>query len=113
MSLKPGEFTEPIRTKQGFIIFRVNSHRQAGVQPMKEVEDKIKEAIYSQKMEPADRAYLTKLREQAYIDIKSGYADTGASGDQTNKPVVVAAAGDPNTQQGKSGLKKKKKFVLF
>jgi peptidyl-prolyl cis-trans isomerase SurA len=113
MSLKPGEFTEPIRTKQGFIIFRVNSHRQAGVPPMKEVEDKIKEAIYSQKMEPAARTYLTKLREQAYIDIKSGYADTGASGDQTNKPVVVAAAGDPNTQQGKSGLKKKKKFVLF
>jgi peptidyl-prolyl cis-trans isomerase SurA len=113
MSLKPGEFTEPIRTKQGFIIFRVNSHRQAGVPPMKEVEDKIKEAIYSQKMEPAARTYLTKLREQAYIDTKSGYADTGASGDQTNKPVVVAAAGDPNTQQGKSGLKKKKKFVLF
>ncbi len=113
MSLKAGEFTEPIRTKQGFIIFRVNSHRTAGVPPLKEVEDKIKEALYSQKLEPAARAYLTKLREQAYIDIKSGYADTGASGDQTNKPVVVAAVGDPNTQQGKSGLKKKKKFLLF
>jgi peptidyl-prolyl cis-trans isomerase SurA len=113
MSLKPGEFTEPIRTKQGFIIFRVNSHRPAGVPPMKDVEDKIKEAVYSQKLEPAARAYLTKLREQAYIDIKSGYADTGASGDQTNKPVVVAAAGDPNAHQGKSGLKKKKKFLVF
>jgi len=112
-SLKPGEFTEPIRTKQGFIIFRVNSHRTAGVPPLKEVEEKIKEAVYSQKLEPAARAYLTKLREQAYIDIKSGYADTGASGDQTNKPVVVAAVGDPSTQQGKSGLKKKKKFLLF
>ncbi len=112
-SLRPGEFTEPIRTKQGFIIFRVNSHRTAGVPPLKEVEEKIKEAVYSQKLEPAARAYLTKLREQAYIDIKSGYADTGASGDQTNKPVVVAAAGDPSIRQGKSGLKKKKKFLLF
>ena len=81
--------------------------------PLKEVEEKIKEALYSQKLEPAARAYLTKLREQAYIDIKSGYADTGATGDQTNKPVVVAAAGDPTKQQGKSGLKKKKKFLLF
>ena len=113
MTLKPGEFTEPIRTKQGFIIFRVNAHHSAGVPPLKEVEDKIKEAIYTQKLEPAARAYLTKLREQAYIDIKSGYADTGASGDQTNKPVVVAAAGDPSTRQGKSGLKKKKKFLVF
>jgi peptidyl-prolyl cis-trans isomerase SurA len=113
MSLKAGQFTEPIRTKQGFIIFRVNTHRTAGVPPLKEVEDKIKEALYSQKLEPAARAYLTKLREQAYIDIKSGFADTGASSDQSNKPVVVAAVGDPNTQQGKSGLKKKKKFLLF
>ncbi len=113
MSLKAGQFTEPIRTKQGFIIFRVNSHRTAGVPPLKEVEDKIKEAVYSQKLEPAARAYLTKLREQAYIDIKSGFADTGASSDQSNKPVVVAAVGDPNAQQGKSGLKKKKKFLLF
>jgi peptidyl-prolyl cis-trans isomerase SurA len=113
MALKPGEFTEPIRTKQGFIIFRVNQHRTAGVPPLKEVEDKIKEAVYSQKLEPSARAYLTKLREQAYIDIKSGYADTGATGDQTNKPVVLAAAGDPTAHQGKSGLKKKKKFLLF
>jgi peptidyl-prolyl cis-trans isomerase SurA len=113
MNLKPGEFTEPIRTRQGFIIFRVNAHRAAGVPPLKDVEEKIKEALYSQKLEPAARAYLTKLREQAYIDIKTGYADTGASGDQTNKPIVVAAAGDPTKMQGKSGLKKKKKFLVF
>jgi peptidyl-prolyl cis-trans isomerase SurA len=113
MNLKPGEFTEPIRTKQGFIIFRVNSHRAAGVPPLKDVEEKIKEAIYAQKLEPAARAYLTKLREQAYIDVRSGYADTGASGDMGNKPIVVAAAGDPSAHQGKSGLKKKKKFGVF
>jgi peptidyl-prolyl cis-trans isomerase SurA len=113
MSLKPGEFTDPIRTRQGFIIFRVNAHHQAGVPPLKEVEEKIKEALYSQKLEPSARAYLTRLREQAYIDIKTGYADTGASGDQSNKPVVLAAAGDPTAHQGKSGLKKKKKFLLF
>jgi peptidyl-prolyl cis-trans isomerase SurA len=113
MNLKPGEFTDPIRTRQGFIILRVNTHRAAGVPPLKDVEEKIKEALYSQKLEPAARAYLTKLREQAYIDIKTGYADTGASGDQTNKPIVVAAAGDPTKMQGKSGLKKKKKFLVF
>jgi hypothetical protein len=38
--------------------------------------------------------------------------DTGASPNQ-NKPVLVAAAGDPNLRQGKSGLKKKKRFLLF
>ena len=115
MSLKPGEFTEPIRTKQGFLILKVDSHRSAGVPPLKEVEDNIKQAIYSQKLEPAARAYLNKLREQAYIEIKFGYVDTGATANQnSNRPVVVAAAGDPGLRQGKtSGLKKKKRFLLF
>ena len=36
------------------------------------------------KLQPALRAYLTTLREEAYIDIKSGYIDTGASA-ETNQ----------------------------
>jgi peptidyl-prolyl cis-trans isomerase SurA len=113
--LKPGEFTEPIRTKQGYLILKVDAHRSAGVPPLKEVEDNIKQAIYSQKLEPAARAYLNKLREQAYIEVKSGYVDTGATaGQNTNHPVVMAAAGDPGLRQSKtSGLKKKKRFLIF
>jgi peptidyl-prolyl cis-trans isomerase SurA len=107
-SQKPGGFTDPIRTKQGFIILKVNAHRAAGVPPLKEVEEKIKEAIYAERMAPAARAYLTKLREQAYIDIKSGYVDTGASPNQVSKPVILAAAGTDQTA-GKSNSKKKKK----
>jgi peptidyl-prolyl cis-trans isomerase SurA len=113
-ALKAGEFTEPIRTKQGFIILKVNEHRSAGVPPLKEVEDKVREAVYSQKLEPAARAYLQKLREQAYIDVKPGFVDTGAVASESgNKPVVVAAAGNSNTKEGQSGLKKKKKFLIF
>lgn len=113
-ALKSGEFTEPIRTRQGFIILKVNDHRSAGVPPLSEVEKKIEEAIYSQKLEPAARAYLEKLREQAYIDIKSGYSDSGAvAGENSNKPAIVAANGDSATHQGQSGLKKKKKFLIF
>ena len=40
-------------------------------------------------MEPAIRAYLTKMREDAFIDIKPGYVDTGASPNET-KPVYSA-----------------------
>jgi peptidyl-prolyl cis-trans isomerase SurA len=114
ISLKPGEFTEPIRTKQGFLILKVNAHRSAGVPPLKEVDEKIREALYSQKLEPAARAYLSKLRDEAYIDIKPGYVDSGATAGQgSNRPVVVAAAGEPGARSGQSGLKKKKRFLLF
>jgi peptidyl-prolyl cis-trans isomerase SurA len=114
MSLKPGEVTEPIRTKQGFLILKVNAHRSAGIPPLKEVDDRIREAVYSQKLEPAARAYLDKLREQAYIDVKPGYVDTGATAAQGgNRPIVLAAAGDPSARSGQSGLKKKKRFLIF
>lgn len=110
-SLKPGEYTEPIHTNQGFIILKVNAHRPAGVPPMKDVENQIKEAIYSDKLAPQARLYLTKLRDEAYIDIKPGYVDTGGSPNAANKPVMMAAAGSgPATPQHK---KKKKKFLVF
>jgi peptidyl-prolyl cis-trans isomerase SurA len=110
--LKQGEFTDPIRTKQGFIILKVNGHRAAGIPPLKDVEERIKEAIYSEKLEPAARAYLTKLREEAYIEIKEGYVDTGASPNQSSKPILLAAAA-PGTGNAKStSTAKKKKKVL-
>ena len=111
-SLKAGENTGVIRTRQGFIILKVTAHRPAGIPPLKDISDRIREAIYSERLEPAARAYLTKLREQAFIDIKPGYTDTGASPNQNNKPVVVAA----NNEGGSSHpgkLKKKKKFLVF
>jgi len=83
--MKAGEITKPIRTKQGFVILEVTEHPQAGVPPEKEVEGKIQDAIYLQKLQPALRAYLTKLREDAYIDIKPGYTDSGASPNETKQ----------------------------
>ncbi|HKV93549.1 MAG TPA: peptidylprolyl isomerase [Candidatus Angelobacter sp.] len=111
-ALKAGENTGVIRTKQGFIILKVTAHRPAGVPPLNEISERIKEAIYSERLEPAARAYLTKLREQAYIDIKPGFTDTGASPNQSNKPVILAANGEGPRSAGKPA-KKKKKFLVF
>ncbi len=78
-SLPVGGYTQPIRTRQGFVILKVDSHQQAGVPPLDAVERQVQEAIYFQQLQPALRAYLTKAREDAYIDIKPGFVDTGAS----------------------------------
>ena len=92
-----------IRTKQGFIILKVLQHDSAGIPSQKEAENQIYETLYYQKLQPTLRDYLTKLREQAYIDIKPGYVDTGASPNQT-KPVETTAK-----DAGAKELKKKKK----
>jgi peptidyl-prolyl cis-trans isomerase SurA len=90
-SLKAGESTAPIRTRQGFVILKVTQHVDAGIPPLKDVEPQIQEAMYVQAMQPALRAFLTKLREEAYIDIKPGFVDSGASAKQT-KPIFSAYA---------------------
>jgi len=106
-AMKAGEVTDVIRTKQGYVILKVTGHQVAGIPPLKEVEPKIQDALYYEKLQPALRAYLTKLREEAYIDIKEGYADSGASPNQT-KPIETTAAKEAEAKN----LKKKKKKVL-
>ena len=95
------------RTKQGFVILKVAEHEQAGVPTLKQVEPRIQDALYYQKLQPALRAYLTKLREDAFIDIRPGYVDSGASPNQT-KPVETATK-----EASAKNLKKKKKFGVF
>ncbi len=106
-AMKAGEVTDVIRTKQGYVILKVTEHQMAGIPPMKDIEPKIMDALYYEKLQPALRAYLTKLREEAYIDVKEGYTDSGASPNQT-KPVETTAAKESEAKN----LKKKKKKVL-
>ncbi len=111
-SLKTGEFTQPVRTRQGFIILRVTDHIEAGVPPLERVREQIQEQLYSQKVQPALREYLTKLREEAYIDVKPGYVDSGASPNQTK--LIYTSDSGPKTKQvrGKLGVGKKKTVVV-
>ncbi len=106
-AMKAGEITDVSRTKQGFIILKVTGHQVAGIPAFKDVEPKVQDALYYQKLQPALRTYLTKLREEAYIDYKSGYVDSGASANQT-KPIETASAKESDAKK----LKKKKKKVL-
>lgn len=80
--LQPGQFTQPIRTRQGWLILQVTGHEKPGIAPLNEVQNQIQEQVGMSKMEPALRQYLTTLRNQAYIDIRSGYVDSGASANE-------------------------------
>ena len=78
--LPVGANTDPIRTRQGYVILRVDSHQKSGVPPLAEIEPRVQEALYFQQLQPALRAYLTKARADAYmeVDTKDGFVDTGA-----------------------------------
>jgi peptidyl-prolyl cis-trans isomerase SurA len=103
-AMKTGEITDVIRVKQGYAILRVDEHQMAGIPPMKDMLPKIQDALYYEKLQPALRAYLTKLREDAYIKYADGYVDTGESPNQT-APVETASAKEADAKK----LKKKHK----
>jgi peptidyl-prolyl cis-trans isomerase SurA len=109
-AMKAGEVTKVTQTKQGYVILKVVDHQQAGIPPMKDVLDKIQGAIYYEKLQPALRVYLTKLREDAYIKYADGYIDTGKSPNQT-LPVETAAAKESDAK--KLGKKRHKKLGIL
>jgi peptidyl-prolyl cis-trans isomerase SurA len=75
-----GYITDPIKTSNGFLILRVEDHQKAGQAELSEVESRINEILLAPKLEAAVREYLTKLRKDAFLEIKADYIDTGAAG---------------------------------
>ncbi len=76
--LPAGGFTTPIRTRQGYVILRVDAHQAAGVPPLETVENQVQEGVYMDALQPALRDYLTKARTELYVDVKPGFVDSGA-----------------------------------
>jgi parvulin-like peptidyl-prolyl isomerase len=74
-----GFVTDPIRVANGFLILRVDEKHKPGQATFEEVENEIMEKMYSQRIQPQIREYLTKLRHEAFLEIKPGYVDTGAA----------------------------------
>jgi peptidyl-prolyl cis-trans isomerase SurA len=100
-SLKPGEYTQPIRTRQGFVILKVDQHVPGGIPQYKDVQQDVEQAYYESKMMPAVRDYLTKMREDAYVELKPGYEDTGASPNKRVVPITYSTYTPPVSKKKK------------
>ncbi len=74
-----GYVTDPLRQPNGFLILKVEERYAAGLQPFEAVENEAMERLYAPRMQPAVRAYLTKLRLEAFLEIRSGWVDSGAA----------------------------------
>ncbi|HLH40818.1 MAG TPA: peptidylprolyl isomerase [Bryobacteraceae bacterium] len=63
----------------GFYIFKVVEHQKAGLANFEEVRLEVENKLAAPKFDPLLRDYLTKLRQQAFLEIKQGYEDSGAA----------------------------------
>lgn len=74
-----GYVTDPIRVANGWLILKVEAHHREGLAEFEEVEAEVQNRLFTTRTDPALRAYMTKLRQEAFLQIKEGYMDTGAA----------------------------------
>jgi peptidyl-prolyl cis-trans isomerase SurA len=69
-ALKKGEVAEPVRTKFGFHVIKVDDVRQGAPKPFDEVKDQLRDKLYRETLEKQTASYINELRRNASVDIK-------------------------------------------
>lgn len=108
-----GFVSDPIRVQNGFLVLRVEDKYKAGQATYEEVESQIMEKMYMPKMDPAVREYLTKLRTDAYLEIKNGYVDSGAAPGKNTAWVDVAQLKPETITKEEVANKARRRKLLF
>jgi parvulin-like peptidyl-prolyl isomerase len=107
-----GYITNLIEVPNGYLILKVDERYHEGQAELEEVENEIRNRLMAPKVNPAIRDYLTKLRDDAYIELRPGYVDMAAApGKDTSwsDPAKLA----PVTTTKEEVLNKKKKRRLL
>jgi peptidyl-prolyl cis-trans isomerase SurA len=106
---KKGFVSDPIKLKQAYLILRIEDRFEAGQASFEEVKDKIQDAMLQPRVEPKARVFLSKLREEAFLEIKEGYTDSGAvPGKDTRWKDVTALKPQTTTKEEVAARRKKK-----
>lgn len=108
-----GTVLDPINVPgYGFVVLRVDDRFEAGQESFDEAKDEIQGILARPKMEPKVREYLTKLRQQAFLEIKDGYVDTGAApGKDTRWHEVVGLKPETTTKEEVAAHRHRPKFL--
>lgn len=108
-----GYITDPVRIKVGFEILKVEEHYTAGQASLDDVKEEIMEKLYTPRMQPELRKYLTRLREDAFIQIRGGFVDSGAApGKDTSWKDPATLKPETTTKEEVAAHSKKKKHML-
>jgi parvulin-like peptidyl-prolyl isomerase len=110
-SQKKGYVTDPIKTPNGLLIVRVDERFEAGQASFEEVKEEVLQRLAAPKMEPKVREFLTKLRQDAFLEIKDGYVDSGAATGKDTRWKDVAELKPETTTKEEVKARQKKKVL--
>jgi parvulin-like peptidyl-prolyl isomerase len=111
---KKGSVSDPIKVAQGFVILRIEDRYEAGQASFDEVREQIQQTLAGPQIDAKVRTYLTKLRLEAFLEIKEGYVDTGAApGKDTHWHDIAQLKPQTTTKEEVAATHKRHKHVLF
>lgn len=103
--------TDPIQRPDGFLILKVMEKHTAGQAALEDVESEIMNRLYGPRFQPKIREYLTKLREQAFLEIKPGFVDSGsAPGKDTSWKDPAQLKPETVTKEEVANIKRRKRM---
>ena len=111
---KPGgHITDLIEVPNGYLILKVFEKHREGLATLEEVRDVIRNRLSGPKFQPAFREYLSKLRTDAYIEIRPGYIDTAAVAGKDTSWTDPSKLAPITTTREEVLAKKKKRRLLW
>jgi len=109
---KKNDIICPIKRPQGFLILKVEEHYNAGQASFEEVKNEIQDVLSRPKVDAKAREFLSKLREEAFLQIKDGYVDSGAVPGKDTRWQDMAQL-KPQTTTKEEVAARRKKHILW
>jgi parvulin-like peptidyl-prolyl isomerase len=111
---KKGSISDPIKIATGFAILRIDERYEAGQASFDEVKEQVQEMIAGPQIETKVRAFLTRLRMDAFLEVKDGYVDSGAApGKDTHWHDIAQLKPQTTTKEAVAAAHKRHKHFLF
>lgn len=109
---KKGYVTDALRITAGFEIMKVEERTAEGQASYEEVQSEIQSRLSEPKVQPKMRELLTQLRQKAFLQIKTGYLDSGAAtGKDTTWKDPAQLKPQTTTKEAVANQRRFKKFL--
>jgi parvulin-like peptidyl-prolyl isomerase len=109
---KKNDVIGPIKRPTGFLILKVEEHYNQGQASFEEVKNEIQDVLSRPKVDAKAREFLSKLREEAFLQIKEGYVDAGAVPGKDTRWQDMAQL-KPQTTTKEEVAARRKKHILW
>lgn len=106
-----GYVTDLVKTDNGYVFLKVEERYAPGQAALEDVKNEVMEHLYTPRMQPALRTYLTKLREDAFLEIRGGYVDSGAAAGKDTSWKDPATLKPETTTKEEVASRKKKRLL--